>query len=49
MSETLAVRLPGGRVALSQRLTTAAAVGDALVEVVAGTTRRAVVTMVRLC
>lgn len=69
----LAVRLPDGRVALSQRLTTALAsvvgprlvpqagrafteagdsytpaVDDAVVEVVAGTTRHAVVTVVRL-
>lgn len=69
----LAVRLPDGRVALSQRLTTALAsgigprlvpqagraftkagdsctpaTGDVVVEVVAGTTRHAVVTVVRL-
>ncbi|MFE9651360.1 hypothetical protein ACFYO0_46285 [Streptomyces sp. NPDC006365] len=71
--KALAVRLPDGRVALSQRLTTALASvvgprlvpqarraftkagdpytpasGDAVVEVVAGTTRHAVVTVVRL-
>ncbi|MFF7886640.1 hypothetical protein ACFZDJ_17445 [Streptomyces sp. NPDC007896] len=64
--KALAVRLPDGRVALSQRLTTvlAAAVaarlvprpgrastkagGYVMVEVVAGTTRHAVVTVVRL-
>lgn len=71
--KTLAVRLPDGRVALSQRLTTALAsvvgprlvpqaglafakdggpytpvAGDVVVEVVAGTTRHAVVTVVRL-
>ncbi|WP_327398710.1 hypothetical protein OG194_00160 [Streptomyces sp. NBC_01288] len=71
--KALAVRLPDGRVALSQRLTTALAttvgphllpepgralttagdsytpvVGEAVVEVVAGTTRHAVVTVVRL-
>ena len=71
--KTLAVRLPDGRVALSQRLTTALAAvigprlqpdaglasteasdtytpvaGDIVVEVVAGTTRHAVVTVVRL-
>ncbi|MFE2500160.1 DNA ligase [Streptomyces scopuliridis] len=70
---TLAVRLPDGRVALSQRLTTALASrigprlapqpgrasttagdsytpvgGDVVVEVVAGTTRHPVVTVVRL-
>lgn len=69
----LAVRLPDGRVALSQRLTTALAsvvgprlvpqagqafteardsytpaAGDVVVEVVEGTTRHAVVTVVRL-
>lgn len=71
--KALAVRLPGGRVALSQRLTTALssvvgphlvpqsgraftkagdsytpAVGDVVVKVVAGTTRHAVVTVMRL-
>ncbi|MFJ9634872.1 DNA ligase [Streptomyces sp. NPDC101175] len=71
--KALAVRLPDGRVALSQRLTTALAsvvgprlvpqagrtftkvgdsytpaAGDLVVEVVAGTTRHAVVTVVRL-
>lgn len=71
--KSLAVRLPDGRVALSQRLTTALAStidprllpqasraftkagdsytpvdGDAVVEVVAGTTQHAVVTVVRL-
>ncbi|MFI1169335.1 DNA ligase [Streptomyces sp. NPDC020801] len=71
--KALAVRLPDGRVALSQRLTTALssvvaprlvpqagraftkagdsytpAGGDAVVEVVAGTTRHAVVTVMRL-
>ncbi|MFF4307965.1 hypothetical protein [Streptomyces sp. NPDC001601] len=71
--KTLAVRLPDGRVALSQRLTTALAsvvgprllpqagrafakdgdsytpvAGDVVVEVVAGTIRHAVVTVVRL-
>ncbi|MEU9190645.1 hypothetical protein AB0D14_40260 [Streptomyces sp. NPDC048484] len=71
--KALAVRLPDGRVALSQRLTTALAsvvgprlvpqggraftkagdsytptVDDLVVEVVAGTTRHAVVTVVRL-
>ncbi|MFE2038494.1 hypothetical protein ACFXBB_35800 [Streptomyces scopuliridis] len=70
---TLAVRLPDGRVALSQRLTTALASrigprlapqpgrasttagdsytpvgGDVVVEVVAGTTRHPVATVVRL-
>ncbi|MFD7004134.1 DNA ligase, partial [Streptomyces mirabilis] len=69
----LAVRLPDGRIALSQRLTTALttriaphlvpqpgraytqggdaytpASGEVIVEVVAGTTRHAVVTVVRL-
>ncbi|WP_329537098.1 hypothetical protein OG568_52155 (plasmid) [Streptomyces sp. NBC_01450] len=69
----LAVQLPDGRVALSQRLTTALAAavalrlvpqpgrastkagdactpagGDIVVQVVAGTTRHAVVTVVRL-
>ncbi|MFE5084146.1 hypothetical protein [Streptomyces mirabilis] len=69
----LAIRLPDGRIALSQRLTTALATliapylvpqsgraytqggdaytpvsGEAVVEVVAGTTRHAVVTVVRL-
>ncbi|MFD7380060.1 hypothetical protein ACFY13_52015 [Streptomyces mirabilis] len=69
----LAVRLPDGRIALSQRLTTALATriaphlvpqsgrastedgagyrpasGEVVVEVVAGTTRHAVVTVVRL-
>lgn len=71
--KALAVRLPDGRVALSQRLTTALAsvvgprlvpqsgraftkagdsytpaTGDVVVEVVAGTTRHTVVTVVRL-
>ncbi|MGM0361730.1 DNA ligase [Streptomyces griseoaurantiacus] len=71
--KALAVRLPDGRVALSQRLTTALAsvvgpclvpqagraftragdsytpaTGDVVVEVVSGTTRHAVVTVVRL-
>lgn len=71
--KALAVRLPDGRIALSQRLTTALAsvvaphlvpqsgravptagdsytpaTGDVVVEVVAGTTRHAVVTVVRL-
>lgn len=71
--KTLAIRLPDGRVALSQRLTTALAAvigprllpesgrasteagdtytlvsGDVVVEVVAGTTRHAVVAVVRL-
>jgi hypothetical protein len=70
--KALAVRLPDGRVALSQRLTTALAtvvgprlprsgraftkagdsytpaVGDVVVEVVAGTTRHAAVTVMRL-
>lgn len=71
--KALAVRLPDGRGALSQRLTTALssvvaprlvpqagraftkagdaytpAVGDVVVEVVAGTTRHAVVTVMRL-
>lgn len=71
--KALAVRLPDGRVALSQRLTPALAsvvgprlvpgpgraftkagdsytpaVGDVVVEVVAGTTRHAVVTVMRL-
>ncbi|MFJ3309589.1 hypothetical protein ACIPSA_42510 [Streptomyces sp. NPDC086549] len=71
--KTLAVRPPDGRVALSQRLTTALAsvvglrlvpqagraftkasdsytpaVGDVVMEVVAGTTRHAVVTVTRL-
>ncbi|MFC8427998.1 hypothetical protein [Streptomyces sp. NPDC057253] len=71
--KALAVRLPDGRVALSQRLTTALAsvvgphlvpqagqastnagdtytpaAGDVVVEVVAGTTRHSVVTVVRL-
>ncbi|MBO3680444.1 hypothetical protein [Streptomyces sp. NEAU-YJ-81] len=72
--KALAVRLPDGRVALTQRLSTALASGiaphmvvpqdgqeftkagdsctpaegDAVVEVVAGTTRHAVVTVVRL-
>ncbi|MEV5177727.1 hypothetical protein AB0L10_43505 [Streptomyces flaveolus] len=71
--KALAVRLPDGRVALSQRLTTALssfvalrlvpqarraftkagdsytpAGGDAVVEVAAGTTRHAVVTVMRL-
>jgi hypothetical protein len=71
--KALAVRLPDGRVALSQRLTTALASvvaphllpqtgdaftqagdsytpagGDVVVEVVAGTTRHSVVTVVRL-
>jgi hypothetical protein len=71
--KALAVRLPDGRVSLSQRLTTALssvvgprllpqagrgfteagdsytpAVGDVVVEVVAGTTRHAVVTVMRL-
>jgi ATP-dependent DNA ligase len=71
--KALAVRLPDGRVAMSQRLTTALsstvaphlvpqtgraltkagdsytpAVGDVVVQVVAGTTRHAVVTVTRL-
>jgi hypothetical protein len=71
--KALAVRLPDGRIALSQRLTTALATriaprlvpqpgsaytqggdaytpvsGEIVVEVVAGTTRHAVVTVVRL-
>ncbi|MFJ1611021.1 hypothetical protein ACIOHS_48250 [Streptomyces sp. NPDC088253] len=71
--KALALRLPDGRVALSQRLTTALAgavapclvpesgraftqggdaytpvSGEVVVEVVAGTTRHAVVTVVRL-
>ncbi|MEV5355861.1 hypothetical protein [Streptomyces sp. NPDC052693] len=48
--KALAVRLPDGRVALSRRLTTAlvSAVCDVVVEILAGTTRHAVVTVVRL-
>ncbi|MFF5654459.1 hypothetical protein ACFY8N_39480 [Streptomyces collinus] len=63
--KALAVRLPDGRVALPQRLTTALAsvvgprlvpqagrvftkAGDAVLEVVAGTTRHAVVSVMRL-